>query len=159
MKHGAYCPVRAAAVPRTLSKGITIMAAGGWTDKRPKSPHVQVWRWHVTMATSIFHRASGVALYVGSLLLVGWLAAAAAGPDVYAAYEGFLLSGFGRFLLFSFTLAITYHLANGVRHLFWDAGKGYDKKVSDMTSWAIIAFTPIATLIIWGAAYALHAGH
>jgi len=126
---------------------------------RPLSPHLQVWRWHVTMATSIFHRASGVALYFGSLMLVGWLAAAAAGPDAYAAYEVFLLSFVGRFLLFCFTLAITYHLANGIRHLVWDAGKGYQKGVASASGWAVIAITPLATLIIWGLGYALHAGH
>jgi succinate dehydrogenase / fumarate reductase, cytochrome b subunit len=129
------------------------MAGSGWTDKRPMSPHLQVWRWHVTMATSIFHRASAVALYVGSLVLVGWLVAAASGPEAYAGYEGFLLSPFGLALLFAFTAAITYHFANGLRHLLWDMGKGLDVKDASASGWFVIGFAAVATLAIWIAAF------
>ena len=124
------------------------MAGSGWADKRPMSPHLQVWRWHVTMATSIFHRASAVALYVGSLLLVGWLVAAASGPEVYAAYEGLLLSPVGLLLLFAFTAAATFHFANGLRHLLWDMGKGLDVKDANASGWFVILFAAVATILI-----------
>lgn len=129
------------------------MAGSGWADKRPMSPHLQVWRWHVTMATSIFHRASAVALYVGSLLLVGWLVAAATGPEVYAAYEGLLLSPVGLLLLFAFTAAATFHFANGLRHLLWDMGKGLDVKDANASGWFVILFAAVATILIWVGAF------
>jgi succinate dehydrogenase / fumarate reductase cytochrome b subunit len=129
------------------------MAGSGWADKRPMSPHLQVWRWHVTMATSIFHRAGGVALYAGSLLLVGWLVAAASGPEAYAAYEGVLLSPVGLVLLFAFTAAATFHFANGLRHLLWDMGKGLDVKDANASGWFVILFAAVATILIWVGAF------
>jgi len=123
------------------------------TDSRPLSPHVSIWRWHITMATSIAHRASGVALYAGAILLTVWLAAIAAGPDAYEALRGLLFSLLGRLVLFAFTLAATYHLANGVRHLVWDTGAGFDPKTANAASWFVFAFCLIATLAIWAAAY------
>jgi succinate dehydrogenase / fumarate reductase cytochrome b subunit len=116
------------------------------------SPHLQVWRWHVTMATSIFHRAGGVALYAGSLLLVGWLVAAASGPEAYATYEAVLLSPFGLVVLFTFTAAATFHFANGLRHLLWDTGRGLDVKEANASGWFVIGFAAVATILIWVAA-------
>jgi len=120
--------------------------------ERPLSPHLQVWRWHVTMLTSILHRASGVALYVGALILAGWAVSLAAGPDAYAAYQGLLASPLGRVVLFGLTLAVTYHLANGVRHLTWDAGHGLDVKSANASAVAVIAFTIVASVALWIAA-------
>src|ERR1700749_3175486 len=87
---------------------------------RPMSPHLQVWRWHVTMATSILHRATGMALYVGVLILAGWVVALASGAPAFDAYGALLASPIGLLVLFGLTVAFLYHLANGVRHLFWD---------------------------------------
>jgi len=120
--------------------------------ERPLSPHLQVWRWHVTMLTSILHRASGVALYVGALILAGWAVSLAGGPDAYAAYQGLLASPLGRVVLFGLTLAVTYHLANGVRHLTWDAGHGLDVKSANASAVAVIAFTIVASVALWIAA-------
>ena len=119
---------------------------------RPLSPHVQIWRWHITMFTSIAHRATGMALYVGALILAGWAIALAMGPDAYASYMALLGSPLGKLVLFGLTLSIFYHLGAGVRHLVWDAGWGFDPKVADAASWAIIAFAVIATAAVWGAA-------
>jgi succinate dehydrogenase / fumarate reductase cytochrome b subunit len=105
------------------------------------------------MLTSILHRITGIGLYLGAILLTVWLAAAAAGPEAYAAAEGLLLSFLGRLVLFGFTLAAVFHLANGVRHLVWDAGSGFDPKASSQASVLILAFTVVATLVIWAAAY------
>ena len=116
---------------------------------RPMSPHLQVWRWHVTMATSIFHRATGIGLYVGALVLAGWLAALASGPDGYEAYMSLLASPLGLLVLFGLTVAFLYHLANGIRHLFWDAGKGFAPQTADMTGWATIVFGVVAAVLIW----------
>jgi succinate dehydrogenase / fumarate reductase, cytochrome b subunit len=124
------------------------MAGTKTNTTRPLSPHLQVWRWHVTMATSIFHRASGVALYVGALGVAVWLMAAAAGPGPYGVVQGVLNSPLGFLLLLAFTAAATYHLANGIRHLVWDAGKGYEPKAANASGWFTIAFAVVATVAI-----------
>jgi succinate dehydrogenase / fumarate reductase cytochrome b subunit len=116
---------------------------------RPMSPHMQVWRWHVTMATSILHRATGTALYVGVLVVVGWAVALAAGADAFNQYGALLASPIGLVVLFGLTVAFLYHLANGVRHLFWDSGKGFEPKTADMTGWAVIVFGVVAAVLIW----------
>jgi succinate dehydrogenase / fumarate reductase cytochrome b subunit len=116
---------------------------------RPMSPHLQVWRWHVTMLTSILHRGTGMALYAGILILAGWVIALASGSDGFDAYRAFLGSPIGYLILFGLTVAFLYHLANGVRHLFWDAGKGFEPKTADMTGWAAIAFGVVAAVLIW----------
>ena len=115
----------------------------------PLSPHLQIWRWHVTMATSIFHRGSGIALYVGLLVLAGWVLALAGGGAAYETYMGLLGSPIGLLVLFGLTVAFLYHLANGVRHLFWDAGKGFEPKTADMTGWAAIVFGAVSAVLIW----------
>ena len=116
---------------------------------RPMSPHLQVWRWHVTMLTSILHRGTGMALYVGVLILAGWVIALASGSDAFSTYRAFLGSPIGYLILFGLTVAFLYHLANGVRHLFWDSGKGFEPKTADMTGWAAIVFGVVAAVLIW----------
>jgi succinate dehydrogenase / fumarate reductase cytochrome b subunit len=116
---------------------------------RPMSPHLQVWRWHVTMATSILHRATGIALYGGALIVAGWAMALATGPDAFDAYKGLLGSPIGLLVLFGLTVSLFYHLANGIRHLFWDTGRGLDPKTADMSGWAAIVFGVVAAVLIW----------
>ena len=123
-------------------------AARGPAD-RPLSPHMQVWRWHVTMFTSIAHRATGVALYAGSLILAGWVAALAGGADSYEGYMRLLGSPLGLLVLFGLTVSFLYHLANGIRHLFWDSGRGFEPKTADMSGWATIVFGVVASVLIW----------
>lgn len=121
-------------------------------DTRPISPHLQIWRWHATMASSIFHRATGTANYVGAVLLTVWLVLLASGPDAYAAFEGLMSGPLGilvKIALFGFTLSLVYHLMNGVRHLVWDMGKGFDPKGSNTRSIAIIIGSIVATVAIW----------
>lgn len=117
--------------------------------ERPTSPHLTVWRWHATMASSILHRASGCALYAGALILGGWAIALAMGPESYAEYMALLAGPLGKLVLLGLTAAIFYHTANGVRHLVWDAGKGFDPKFSDLTAVVVIAFTVAATAAVW----------
>jgi succinate dehydrogenase / fumarate reductase, cytochrome b subunit len=89
---------------------------------RPLSPHLQVWRFHATMTGSILNRMAAVALSVGSVFFVAWLAAAAFGPGAYATFSGLMGSPIGLLIWFGITLAAAYHLTAGVRHLIWDAG-------------------------------------
>ena len=124
-------------------------------DPRPLSPHLGVWRFHITMVTSILHRITGVGLYLGAAVLTVWLAAAAAGPDAYATVEGLLLSPVGRLVLFGLTLSGTYHLANGIRHLVWDTGAGFALKSANASAWFALIFSVLATLGVWAAAYSL----
>ena len=120
---------------------------------RPLSPHLQVWRWHITMWGSILNRATGVALYVGALILAGWAVALASGQDAYIAYTGMLGTPLGLLVMLGLTFSLYYHLAAGVRHLFWDAGKGFDPKLADLTGVAAIGFAVVATLATWAIAF------
>ena len=92
------------------------------TPNRPLSPHLQVYRPQLTSVMSILHRLTGIALAVGTLLLVAWLVAAATSPQAFGAIQAFNGSWIGRVLLFGWSFALFYHLCNGIRHLFWDAG-------------------------------------
>lgn len=123
------------------------------TGNRPLSPHIQVYRWQWTMLLSIIHRATGIALAVGALLLVCWLLALASGPAAFADVHGFLGSWFGRFLLFGWTWSLMYHLANGIRHLFWDAGLGLELPSAQATGYAAIITSIVATVVIWIGGY------
>lgn len=122
--------------------------------ERPLSPHLQVYRWPVTMASSILHRATGIGLGLGTLLLTWWLVAAAAGPEYYAWVQMVLASWLGRLVLFGFTWALFYHLLNGIRHLFWDAGYGYSIPVANRTAWLAIVGSVVLAVLAWIVAYA-----
>ena len=119
------------------------------TDPRPLSPHLQIYRWQLTSVLSILHRASGVALGIGTLLLVWWLVAAASGPASYMDVQWFLGSWLGLVLLFGWSLALFYHLCNGLRHLWWDTGHGLDLPSVYASGWAVLAATALLTVIAW----------
>jgi succinate dehydrogenase / fumarate reductase cytochrome b subunit len=116
---------------------------------RPLSPHVQVWRWHLTMAVSILHRLTGMFLYLGALLLAGWAVALAEGRQAFAAFTGVFLAWPGRLVLMLVTLSGFFHLANGVRHLFWDVGKGFQPRTADRTAAIVVVFAVLATAMFW----------
>lgn len=117
--------------------------------ERPLSPHTTIWRWHLTMATSILHRASGCALYGGGLILAIWAMTLAAGPEAYGIFKAVMGSFPGKIVMFGLTLATFYHLAKGVQHLIWDTGHGYNLKTATMGAIATIAFAIAATLAVW----------
>ena len=117
--------------------------------RRPLSPHLGIYRWQWTMALSILHRVTGLALSVGTLLLVYWLWAAASGPEAYLRANAFVGGWIGRLLLFGWTLALFYHLFNGIRHLFWDAGKGFELRTGWLSGMAVLAATLGATILAW----------
>jgi succinate dehydrogenase / fumarate reductase, cytochrome b subunit len=132
-------------------------AAGG-KRPRPLSPHLQIYRLPVTALSSITHRATGVALSAGTLLLVCWLVAAANGPAAFAGVSAFIGSPIGLLLMFGWSLALFYHLGNGIRHLFWDAGHGFDIATAEKSAYAVIAFAVGATLLAWIVAFAVMGG-
>ena len=122
---------------------------------RPLSPHLQIYRPQITSVLSITHRATGIALAAGTLLLVYWLVALAAGADAYADARGLLGSWFGQLVLLGFTLALFFHLANGIRHLFWDAGKGFEIREVYTSGRAVVVVAVVATVLVWALAYAM----
>ncbi|WP_440995580.1 succinate dehydrogenase, cytochrome b556 subunit [Arhodomonas sp. SL1] len=119
------------------------------TDNRPLSPHLQIYRLPFTALTSISHRASGVLLSVGALVLVYWLAALAGGPASHASASAVLGNWFVQLLMFLWTFALFYHLCNGIRHLFWDAGYGFELETARKSGVAAIVAAAVLTLVAW----------
>jgi len=116
---------------------------------RPLSPHLQIYRWYLTMALSIAHRTSGVALSVGLLFLTWWLLALAGGEDSFARVEWWKDSILGFLFLFGMTFALAYHLGNGIRHLAWDIGYGFEPEVAKTSGIAVLVFAGVVTLLTW----------
>jgi succinate dehydrogenase / fumarate reductase cytochrome b subunit len=116
---------------------------------RPLSPHLQIWRWHITMACSILHRVSIFAIYFGLLLLSAWALSLAAGPQAYITYIGLIGSPLGLLILFGVSVMLFFNLAYNIRQAFWDMGKGFELKIADATGWACIAFAIVAALVLW----------
>ncbi len=117
--------------------------------ERPLSPHLQIYRWQITMLMSILHRASGVVLAVGALGLAWWLHALASGGETYAACAALLASLPGKVVLFVFSAALVYHLLNGIRHLLWDSGRGYGIPSLYASGYTVWALTLLFTAAIW----------
>ena len=118
-------------------------------SERPVSPHLQIYRWYLTMALSIGHRATGVAMALGLFLLTWWLLALAGGPTTFATVEAVKDSWIGALVLFGYTFVLFYHLGNGIRHLVWDAGYGFDVQVAFHSGLAVLAFAGAMTILVW----------
>ena len=116
---------------------------------KPLSPHLQVYRPQLTSVLSITHRATGVFLSIGTLLLLYWLISAAGGPERYRAAQEVLNCWASKLALLGWTWAFFYHLCNGLRHLAWDAGFGFDLKTVYRTGYAVIAASLILTGLVW----------
>ncbi|MEK9947342.1 MAG: succinate dehydrogenase, cytochrome b556 subunit [Alphaproteobacteria bacterium] len=116
---------------------------------RPLSPHLQIYRWPISMALSILHRITGVGLGLGTLLMTYWLVAAAAGPNWFTDAQAFLDSWIGRIILLGFTASLMFHFCNGVRHLFWDAGKGFELSTARASGIAVLIGTAVLTVAVW----------
>jgi succinate dehydrogenase / fumarate reductase cytochrome b subunit len=113
---------------------------------RPLSPHLQIYKPQLTSTLSILHRVTGVALAVGSIALVYWLIAVAAGPDAFDTAQLIAGSWLGQLLILGWTFALFYHLANGIRHLAWDMGYGFELKTVYATGWAAVIAAAVLTL-------------
>ncbi len=120
-----------------------------WNDKRPMSPHLQVYKLPLTAYLSVSHRASGIVNSAAILLLVYVLVKAAGSPEGFDFAEALLGSWFGMLVLFGFTLSLYYHLCNGIRHLFWDVGRGFSLETADKSAKACIAAAVGLTVITW----------
>jgi succinate dehydrogenase / fumarate reductase cytochrome b subunit len=116
---------------------------------RPLSPHLSVYRWPITMTLSILHRATGAGLSVGFAVLALWLVSAANGGECYAQASALFQSGFGRLLLVGWSFAFFFHLSNGIRHLFWDAGIGFEISQANASAWFAVILSVMVTTVFW----------
>jgi len=116
---------------------------------RPLSPHLQIYRPQITSVLSILHRITGVSLALGVPLFAWWLAALATGPDAYALARGFFASPIGLAMLLGWSFAFFYHLSNGIRHLAWDKGLGFDLKTAALTGWLVVFASLSLTAFTW----------
>ncbi|WP_449043928.1 succinate dehydrogenase, cytochrome b556 subunit [Paracoccus versutus] len=119
------------------------------SHRRPKSPSMQNYRPQLTSVLSFGHRLSGVALSLGAFGLAGWLMAGASGQDAFGSAQALLLSMPGRIALFLVTLALFYHLCNGVRHLVWDSGRDFELRAIYAGGWTVVGTSLILTLALW----------
>lgn len=116
---------------------------------RPTSPHLQIYRLPLTAIMSISHRATGAALSAGLVLTVLFLTALAGGESSWQAAHSILANWFGQLILFVFTLALNYHLCNGIRHLLWDIGHGFDLEAADRANKIVLGAAVVMTLLVW----------
>ena len=118
--------------------------------ERPLSPHLQIYKPQITSVLSIMHRITGVALTFGMVLVVLWITTLSLGESFYEYYVFFIKSWFGNLILIGFTFAFFYHLSNGIRHLFWDFGYGYELNIALISGVTVLISAFILTSIIWG---------
>lgn len=128
------------------------------SSNRPLSPHVMHYRLPLLAWLSMTHRITGVALSVGTLLVMYWLLALAAGPEAYERAQGIMTSGFGQLILFGFTWALYYHFCNGIRHLVWDVGYNLDIEGAESSGKLVLIASILLTIFSWIFGHALSGG-
>ena len=116
---------------------------------RPLSPHMTIYRPQITSVLSILHRITGVGLTLGAFLVVWWLLAAATGPEYFALVDGLLTSWLGHLVLLGLTWALCYHFLNGIRHLIWDTGNGFDLEQVEFSGKIVAGGSIALTLLVW----------
>lgn len=121
---------------------------------RPLSPFMlgKYYNFQWTSLLSFGHRITGIGLSLGTLLLTGWLVALAGGPQRYAVYSAHLTAWYGQVLLFGWSWALMYHLCNGIRHLFWDIGRGFELKTAERSGYAVVVVSLVLTAAAWAVA-------
>ena len=117
--------------------------------KRPLSPHLQVYKPQMTSVMSILHRMTGAALAVGIIMVIWLLVAAASGPEAYEQFRNFIAAWYGQLMLFGWTVALCYHLCNGIRHFFWDMGYLFKLENAFKAGYLVLAMTVILTSLVW----------
>jgi succinate dehydrogenase / fumarate reductase cytochrome b subunit len=125
------------------------MSVANRPSNRPLSPHLQVYRLPMLAILSILHRATGIALSVGALYLATWVMYAASNPRAYAIFQSFNSSIVGRIVLGGWLFSAFYHLCNGIRHLFWDVGYGFELKDAQRSGWVVVIVSLVATVVAW----------
>ncbi|WAC63694.1 succinate dehydrogenase, cytochrome b556 subunit [Pseudoxanthomonas sp. SL93] len=123
------------------------------TPQRPLSPHLQVYRWQIQMVTSILHRATGIFLAVGSLIIAAGLLSLANGPEAWNCFSSHAGAWYGRVFLLGWTWAFAYHLLNGIRHMVQDAGYGFSIPAFVRSSWASVIGSLLLTVLVWAVVY------
>lgn len=116
---------------------------------RPLSPHLTIYRPKITMTTSILHRITGGALYVGTLLVALWLIAAATSKETFDYVNWFFGTLIGRLILFGYTWALMLHMLGGIRHFIWDAGAALEKHTASKLAWATVVGSVVLTIAVW----------
>jgi len=119
------------------------------TDNRPLSPHLQIYKPQLTSVLSITHRGTGVFLCLGAVLFSAWLLAAAAGPGAYAVIHAHISAWYGQVCLFAFLFSLYYHLCNGIRHLAWDMGLGFEIRTTYISGYVVVGATLVLTAATW----------
>jgi succinate dehydrogenase / fumarate reductase cytochrome b subunit len=127
--------------------------------QRPLSPHLTIYRWPVTMMTSITHRATGVALSVGAIVLAWWLISISNGPEGWESFHAIWDTPLGLLVMFGFTWALVYHFLNGIRHLAWDLGYGFPKQTSERNSVIVIALSVVLAVALFALIWTGHGGY
>ncbi len=122
-------------------------------SKRPLSPHLSIYKPIPTMVTSILHRITGVALYLGTLLVAWWLIAAATSPAYFDFVSMIFGSLIGKIILFGFTWALMLHMLGGIKHLIWDTGRLIDKGTSTKLAYASLFLASALSVLIWAFAF------
>jgi succinate dehydrogenase / fumarate reductase cytochrome b subunit len=117
--------------------------------ERPLSPHLQIYRQSITMLMSIVHRMTGAALYVGTLLLAWWLFAVAQGERYYTYVSDLLGHPLGKLILVGYTWALIHHMFGGIRHLYWDTGRGFDLRSINRLAWMTLIGSVVLTVAVW----------
>jgi succinate dehydrogenase / fumarate reductase, cytochrome b subunit len=122
-------------------------------DLRPLSPHLQIYRWTWTMAMSVAHRVTGVALYAGTLLILWWLVALSIGPGHYEVVRGVMTSTLGKLVLIGYTWAVFHHMLGGIRHFVWDMGLGHGAPTRHILAAGTLVGSLVLTALLWGAVF------
>lgn len=117
--------------------------------KRPLSPHLGIYKWQISNSMSILHRLTGVSLALAAVALIWWIVAVASGEGAYAVFQAFFAGPLGLLLLLAFSLSFFYHLVNGVRHLAWDVGFGFDRERAKVTGWIALVLALLAAVAFW----------
>lgn len=117
--------------------------------QRPLSPHLQVYKIQLTSLLSILHRGSGIILYGGAVLSAWWFFTLAQGPEAYGTMQSLLLHPIGLIFLLGLSFSFFYHLCNGMRHLLWDVGMGYELPNVYKTGWIVVFFSIVLTGLAW----------
>ena len=116
---------------------------------RPLSPHISIYRWPITMTMSILHRATGLAMSIGFIVLVAWLFAAASGVESYAGLLASVDTSIGKLLLIGWSFAFFFHLSNGIRHFVWDIGRGFEIATANASAWFVLLLAVTLTAAFW----------
>jgi len=126
---------------------------------RPLSPFLTIYRWPITMATSIVHRMTGVALAGGTMIVAWWLIAATSGSPAFNFFNEVVSSPFGQLVLFGFVWSLAYHAVNGIRHLAWDLGYGFEMPKANATGIIVFVLSLVLAVAAFAVAYTGHGGY